>query len=685
MRGRRFLIGLVSLHAQLLYSQVPLGDTSSIPEVEIRKQSSGHRWNTQGIRLGEELTQGEFKRAACCTLSESFELNNTVEVSNADGVSGIKQVEMLGLAGKYVNMSRDNIPLIQGMNLLNGLSAIPGPMVSNVHINKGTSSVTLGHDGITGALNYALAADPMGPGLFLNAYQNSQMRQEFNAVAKAQINARTFNHTYANSARQAGITDRNQDGFSDMPLSNRWLLGNHSQFYGEKFESQWGFTLWKESKKAGEIDNVSKAISENPDDFRFEAEEQRFEAYAKLGVFLNEDGSSSWGNILTFSQHENQTLLNSLIGRNYEGKERRFEYQTFYQSPEFGEIFNVKAGIQLSVDQANESLISEAFRTPSSTLVSSDDFTIDRLERNAALFAEWIKEGDLSFVLGLRADRNSLFGTFLSPRFNVKWEPKPNHKLYASGGLGRRSPWAIIEYLPLMTASRQIRWTGTASTPYGLAQEKAVNGGLSYVGSITAFGYPSTWTIDAFMTQFLVQTVLDRDQQAESLVIQSLTGDQAGQTRSLHIEWSGYFHRRLSFKWAYRFVDNQVWLGNETGQFQFQQSPFQSRHRGLMVWGYETRTDWFFDLTAQFNGRKRLPNADYWQEISESPAYALWNAQIRKTWKRLDAYIGMENMGNQMAPTAIRRLANTDFVDPTFAWGPTNGRMVYIGLRYTLP
>jgi len=685
MRARRFLIGLISLHSPLLYSQIQPTDTSSIPEVEIRQQSLGHRWNTQGIRLGEQLTQGEFKRAACCTLSESFELNNTVEVSNADGVSGIKQVEMLGLAGKYVNMSRDNIPLIQGLNLLNGLSAIPGPMVSNVHINKGTSSVTLGHDGLTGALNYALAADPLGPRLFLNAFQNSQMRQEYNAIAKVSINARTFNHTYANRASQAGITDRNEDGFSDMPLSNRWLLGNHSQFYGNKFESQWGFTAWKEDKQAGVLDASRGELSENPNDFRFETQEQRFEVYGKLGVFLNEDGSSSWGNILTYSQHQNSSVLNSLIGRNYEGEEGRFEYQSFYQSAEFNELFNVKAGVQFSYDRADETLRSRLFNTPSSPMALADQLDVQRRERNSAAFAELVKEGDLSYVLGLRVDRNNLFGTFVSPRFNVKWEPKPNHKLYASGGLGRRSPWALIEYLPLMTASRQITWAGMAPTPYGLEQEKAVNGGLSYIGNFTVFGYPSTWTVDAFLTQFLVQTVLDRDQQAEALVIQSLSGDQAGQTRSLHVEWSGYLHRRLSFKWAYRFVDNQVWLGDEEGNFGFQQSPFQARHRGLMVWGYETRTDWFFDATAQFNGQKRLPNAAYWNESSMSQAYAIWNAQIRKTWKGLDVYLGMENIGNQMAPSAIRSLVNTNFVDPTFAWGPTNGRMLYAGLRYTLP
>jgi hypothetical protein len=76
--------------------------------------------------LTTTLTANEFKKAACCTLSESFELSNTVEVSNKDGISGIRQVEMLGLSGKYVLMTRNNMPILNGIAQLNGLSNIPG-------------------------------------------------------------------------------------------------------------------------------------------------------------------------------------------------------------------------------------------------------------------------------------------------------------------------------------------------------------------------------------------------------------------------------------------------------------------------------------------------------------------------------------------------------------------------------
>jgi outer membrane receptor for ferrienterochelin and colicins len=142
-------------------------DTTKIQPVEIQGEQSGEVVNSNGAILSQNLNENEFKKAACCTLSESFDLSNAIEVSNADGISGIKQVEMLGLHSRYVLLTRDNIPLFQGLAVLNGLTNIPGPFVSDVNIAKGTGSATLGYDGITGGINYLLKASPKDPNIFI--------------------------------------------------------------------------------------------------------------------------------------------------------------------------------------------------------------------------------------------------------------------------------------------------------------------------------------------------------------------------------------------------------------------------------------------------------------------------------------------------------------------------------------
>ena len=130
------------------------GQIDTIKTVDISVDEKGQSNNIDGAQLKTHFSENEFKKAACCTLSESFELSNTVEVSNRDGVSGIRQVEMLGLAGKYVLMTRNNMPLLNGLAVLNGLSNIPGSFVSGVNIAKGNGSTTLGYEGITGGIDY---------------------------------------------------------------------------------------------------------------------------------------------------------------------------------------------------------------------------------------------------------------------------------------------------------------------------------------------------------------------------------------------------------------------------------------------------------------------------------------------------------------------------------------------------
>ena len=52
----------------------------------------------------QEITSEGLRRAACCSLAESFEGNASVDVSFSDAVTGAKQIELLGLSGLYTQM-----------------------------------------------------------------------------------------------------------------------------------------------------------------------------------------------------------------------------------------------------------------------------------------------------------------------------------------------------------------------------------------------------------------------------------------------------------------------------------------------------------------------------------------------------------------------------------------------------
>ncbi|RMG78129.1 MAG: carboxypeptidase-like regulatory domain-containing protein, partial [Bacteroidetes bacterium] len=47
----------------------------------------------------EHISSGELKKAACCSLAESFETNGAVDVSYTDAITGAREIQMLGLRG----------------------------------------------------------------------------------------------------------------------------------------------------------------------------------------------------------------------------------------------------------------------------------------------------------------------------------------------------------------------------------------------------------------------------------------------------------------------------------------------------------------------------------------------------------------------------------------------------------
>ena len=232
---------------------------------------------------------------------------------------------MLGLSGKYVLMSRENIPSVNGLATLNGLSNIPGPMVSAVQLAKGAGSATLGYDGLTGGLNYQMKAGIKDPKLFVNLYSNQQARSEINVISKSVVANRAINHLYLHSGGQYSTTDMGNDGMADMPLSQRYFIADHFQIPGKKVEMQGGALAYSDIKRGGKLMAGSKTeISLDKNEFQFDFSDQHAEAYSKIGVFLNKSGSTSIGNIIDVSRHRTTSLLNSMLNRKYEAEEERF-------------------------------------------------------------------------------------------------------------------------------------------------------------------------------------------------------------------------------------------------------------------------------------------------------------------------------------------------------------------------
>ena len=467
------------------------------------------------------------------------------------------------------------------------------------------------------------------------------------------------------------------DKMADIPLSQRYFIADHFQIPGKNVEIQGGALAYSDIKRGGTLKSGSKSeISLDKNDFQFDFLDQHAEAYSKIGVFLNQSGSTSLGNIIDVSRHRTASLLNSTLNRKYEAVEDRFYYSGVFQKESLTHN-RMNLGMTLSANHLDENLTNER----------GDSFRLNGWQNSAGVFGEYTIEGSkLSAVIGMRADYHNIYKAFLTPRLHAKYQINKTNRINIQGGMARRSSYFIAENLPLLINGRTI-FLDSASliNNQWLPQEKAWNYGLSYMKNFMMFDYPATLVMDYFETKFLSQVLVDRDQNATEVYINSVKGKEAGKTRIAQVDLNGYLHRRLTFKLSYRWINSQQWLN-----YKFQQQPLQSVHRAIGALQYQTRNKWYIDAVGQFNSRKRLPyysSINHPQHPGYSPNYWIVNLQVRKVIsQQFEFYFGGENLANVSQHHPIMNWqdpSGNDF-DAGYAWGPTNGRTIYAGLRWSI-
>jgi hypothetical protein len=94
---------------------VVLDESVNLDEVKIVYRQKSTEISLLDPMKIEKIGEKELMKAACCNLSESFETNPSVDVSFTDAVTGTRQIQMLGLAGPYTQITRENIPDVRGL------------------------------------------------------------------------------------------------------------------------------------------------------------------------------------------------------------------------------------------------------------------------------------------------------------------------------------------------------------------------------------------------------------------------------------------------------------------------------------------------------------------------------------------------------------------------------------------
>jgi len=667
---RRLVITYLGFHADTITVGGPdkitviLKNATNLKEVTVEYRSKSTSVSKINPLKVQQIGQKELFKAACCNLSESFETNPSVDVAYTDAVTGAKQIQLLGLAGPYTQITTENIPAIRGLSAIYGLGQIPGTWVESMQLAKGTGSVVNGYESIAGQLNVELHKPNREEKFILNGYAGMGGRIETNAIINQNIGSKWSTGLLMHASGRVQETDQNNDGFMDNPLGTNYSLMNRWDYQNEiGLESQLGISIATEDRNGGQLTKTENR-------YRFGIRSEKYEAFAKTGYVFPGSKYKSVGLQLSarrFGQAATFGTLNS-----YDGEQDTYYANLIYQSIIGTTDHTFRTGLSFLTDDYREKFNKQAFVRKEVVPGAFFEYT-------------WTASDKFSAVAGLRGDANSVYGNYLSPRIHLRYEVAPKNIVRFSGGLGRKSPAIFTENNGLMATSRAWIIPNIGSNlPYGLKQEVATNLGINYTRHFELDFREGTFSVEYYRTDFINQVVTDMDATAREVRFYNLNG--ASYANSTQVELDYELLKHFDVRLAYRYYDVKTQYGN-----QLLQRPLVAKNRAFINLAYETQTNWSFDFTANWIGQKRLAstqaNPEEYRFANYSPNYYLFSAQVTKKIATVfEAYIGMENIANYRQNQAILAASdpNGSYFDSSMIWGPVFGRMTYIGFRYTL-
>ncbi len=623
------------------------------------------------------IGEKELLKAACCNLSESFETNPSVDVSFTDAVTGTRQIEMLGLAGPYVQTMRESMPDIRGLSSLFGFTYTPGTWVEGIQLNMGAGSVANGFESITGQINVELRKPENSDKLYLNLYASEMGRLEANANFSQQINENWSTAVLLHGKYQQVENDRNEDGFLDMPLNNTFIGLNRWKYSSTNgLQAQFGV-------KAALIDQVSGQEGFDVDHSSTDQglwgtrlQTERIEGWAKIGKVFPSRPYASMGFQLSAAYHNQDAYFGM---RPYNAEQLMLYANLIYQGIFSTTDHKFKTGLSFQYDD-----IQEEVGVNTSEIVDLQKF--ERMESVPGAFFEYTYTylDQFTAVVGLRGDYHNNYGFFATPRLHLRYAPTQNTAFRASLGRGLRTANIFAENIGLFASNRRIILNANnQGNPYDLNAEVAWNYGINFTQNFNFNSRSATLSLDAYHTNFDNQIVVDYET-TQQVSFYNLAGESF--SNSLQAQIDVELINRWDVRLAYRF--NDVQTDYDEGRLQ---KPFVAEHRAFINTGYETQDQWKFDFTLNWQSSKRIPstkgNPIEFQLDNESPDFFLANAQISKGWgDTFEIYLGGENLFNFRQDNPIINSQNPfdDTFDSSLIWGPIFGRNIYVGARWRL-
>lgn len=627
-----------------------LKSTVNLNEVEIQARQKATTVSTLTTGQLETLGEKELNKGACCTVSESFETNASVDVNVTDAVSGTKKIRMLGLDGVYTQIQLENLPLVRGGSAAHGLNYIPGTWVESIQIKKGAGSVVNGYESITGQINIEVQKPDEAPKWYFNAYGNAMGRMEANVQAARKLNNKWSSALFLHGAAVQIENDRNNDGFLDTPLRKTVNVMNRWKYSHKDVRAQLFVRLFHEEANSGQVSSIQNRYEVN-------AHTDQLYVFTKTGFIM--DNENSVAVLLKGKYHHHRANFGLT---QYDVKFSNFNVNVMYNDQLKDDKSILKLGLNANFDNYMQLF---------------NDSNMNTNENVIGGYTEYAYQGKkVQVVGGLRGDYHNTFGFFATPRLHMKYSGNERSALRVSAGRGQRTPYVLIENSQYLISSRQVQFQND------FQPEVAWNYGASFTQNFNVKSWEMGLSADYYYTNFENQTVIDVEN-PRAVTYYNLEGQSF--SHAVQGELSATYNR-FDIKGAYKFLDVQTQYRSG-----LKQVPYIPKQRVLLNTAYATRFDkWKIDFTALWSGISRVPstedNPEPLQRSTSSSDFWTFNMQINRKFRLFEVYVGAENLLDYRQQNPIIDSENPfgDYFDASMVWGPVFGRNIYAGFKMKL-
>ena len=689
-----------------------LAEGVAVESVVVEGTMRGNYISHEGILKNENISFAGLCKMACCNLAESFENSASVTVGYSDAISGARQIKMLGLAGTYTQILDENRAIMRGLSAPYGLGYTPGMWLNSIQVSKGISSVTAGHEAVTGQINLEHRKPTDEERLFVNLYFDNELKPEVNLSTALPVtkDKKLSTIILAHASADTKSYDHNGDGYRDLPMARQFNVANRWLYQGDNgIQVRWGAKYINDHRVGGQM-RFSEDMKQDKDGkawydwwrednlYGSVVANQEANAYFKLGkpvgaaVFDKEENDEMRSNVAMIVDYD-FFREDAFFGadKGYLGGQHMANLNLMY-THYFTYNSLLATGLSASSRWVSEQLTDRTWGRDGVWGNSNTDNVLrnfDRNETEVGAYAEYtynIKE-KFSVVAGLRYDYNAYFRKHLiTPRGHIKWNITPTTVIRGSVGLGYRPTDIITDNIGIMATGRRIVF----DTPFDRTfdrMERALTAGGSFAQTISTIDYQDmTISFDYFRTQLYHSVIVDQERDADNIYVYTTDGKSFTNTYQVDLSWTPA--ERLDIFATFRYTDSKYTITRQDGSQQLVERPLVSRFKTLLNVQYATRMRrWTFDVTAQLNGKSRIPTqTGVLADSKESPLYPMFFAQVTRKIKNWDIYLGCENIAGFRQKDPIISTADpySTAFNSACVWGPLMGRKIYIGVRFNL-